>query len=154
MFSSLQCNKANVTRPLCLLLPRYVSPEPHPQIECVPMFEAHYSYCLEKSKKSSKLVGGCFRSLCNPIWARRSQRGWWGVAGVVWSAAYGNVCCVKGGSQTIHKKWIFYWFERKGYYLVRVPNLYFGSRLGAQYPKNSKNFLWRLPQPSFGDALV
>ena len=25
--------------------------------------------------------------------------------------------------------------------LVRVPNLYFGSRLGAQYPKNSKNFL-------------
>ena len=38
--------------------------------------------------------------------------------------------------------------------LVRVPNLYFGSRLGAQYPKNSKIFLWRLPQPSFGDALV
>ena len=25
--------------------------------------------------------------------------------------------------------------------LVRVPNLYFGSRLGAQYPKNSKIFL-------------
>ena len=41
-----------------------------------------------------------------------------------------------------------------GKQLVRVPNLYFGSRLGAQYPKNSKIFLWRLPQPSFGDALV
>ena len=41
-----------------------------------------------------------------------------------------------------------------GSYLVRVPNLYFGSRLGAQYPKNSKIFLWLLPQPSFGDALV
>ena len=26
-------------------------------------------------------------------------------------------------------------------FLVRVPNLYFGSRLGAQYPKNSKIFL-------------
>ena len=38
--------------------------------------------------------------------------------------------------------------------IVRVPNLYFGSRLGAQYPKNSKIFLWLLPQPSFGDALV
>merc|ERR1712016_125582 len=38
--------------------------------------------------------------------------------------------------------------------LVRVPNLYFGSRLGAQYPKNSKIFLWLLPQPSFGNALV
>ena len=38
--------------------------------------------------------------------------------------------------------------------VVRVPNLYFGSRLGAQYPKNSKIFLWLLPQPSFGDALV
>ena len=38
--------------------------------------------------------------------------------------------------------------------LVRVPNLYFGSRLGAQYPKNSKIFLWLLLQPSFGDALV
>ena len=25
--------------------------------------------------------------------------------------------------------------------LVRFPNLYFGSRLGAQYPKNSKIFL-------------
>ena len=25
--------------------------------------------------------------------------------------------------------------------LVRVPNLYFGSRLGEQYPKNSKIFL-------------
>ena len=25
--------------------------------------------------------------------------------------------------------------------LVRVPNLYFGSRLGVQYPKNSKIFL-------------
>ena len=38
--------------------------------------------------------------------------------------------------------------------LVRVPNLYFRSRLGVQYPKNSKIFLWLLPQPSFGDALV
>ena len=27
------------------------------------------------------------------------------------------------------------------YDLVRFPNLYFGSRLGAQYPKNSKIFL-------------
>ena len=26
-------------------------------------------------------------------------------------------------------------------HLVRVPSLYFGSRLGAQYPKNSKIFL-------------
>ena len=25
--------------------------------------------------------------------------------------------------------------------LVRVPNLYFGSRLGLQYPKNSKKFV-------------
>merc|ERR1712016_204643 len=38
--------------------------------------------------------------------------------------------------------------------LVRVPNLYFGSRLGAQYPKNSKIFLWLLPQPTLGNALV
>ena len=38
--------------------------------------------------------------------------------------------------------------------LVRFPNLYFGSRLGAQYPKNSKIFLWLLPQPSSGNALV
>ena len=28
-----------------------------------------------------------------------------------------------------------------GKHLVRVPNLYFGSRLGVQYPKNSKIFL-------------
>ena len=27
------------------------------------------------------------------------------------------------------------------FFLVRVPNLYFGSRLGVQYPKNSKIFL-------------
>ena len=38
--------------------------------------------------------------------------------------------------------------------VVRVPNLYFGSRLGVQYPKNSKIFLWLLPQPSSGNALV
>ena len=40
------------------------------------------------------------------------------------------------------------------YWLVRFPNLYFGSRLGVQYPKNSKIFLWLLPQPSSGNALV
>ena len=40
------------------------------------------------------------------------------------------------------------------YRIVRVPNLYFGSRLGLQYPKNSKIFLWLLPQPSSGNALV
>ena len=28
------------------------------------------------------------------------------------------------------------------------------SRLGVQYPKNSKIFLWLLPQPSSGNALV
>ena len=41
-----------------------------------------------------------------------------------------------------------------GLCLVRFPNLYFGSRLGVQYPKNSKIFLWLLPQPSSGNALV
>ena len=34
------------------------------------------------------------------------------------------------------RKW-----KRVVLHLVRVPNLYFGSRLGAQYPKNSKIFL-------------
>ena len=35
----------------------------------------------------------------------------------------------------------------------QVPQLYC-IQLGVQYPKNSKIFLWLLPQPSFGDALV
>ena len=36
------------------------------------------------------------------------------------------------------------WFikqHKTGQTVVRVPNLYFGSRLGVQYPKNSKIFL-------------
>ena len=47
-------------------------------------------------------------------------------------------------------------FHRSGSQLAapsQVPQLYC-IQLGVQYPKNSKIFLWLLPQPSSGNALV